>query len=113
MSLKLEHSLWQENDSRMVWINFREAIGEGAIATRTQSAEYVFQFAKRALGFAQSGRKASNVACSSFRRKEAGNRMISGERRATWRIARHSSLIEPCVDPRRCNELAADYAMDL
>ena len=34
--------------SRIVWINFREAIGDGAIATPTQLAEFVFQFAKQA-----------------------------------------------------------------
>src|SRR4029078_368464 len=33
--------------SRIVWINFREAIGDVAIATPTQLAEYVFQFAKQ------------------------------------------------------------------
>lgn len=34
--------------SRIVWINFREAISEKAISTPTQLAEYVFQFAKGA-----------------------------------------------------------------
>src|SRR5205085_10899817 len=34
--------------SRIVWINFREAIADQAISTPTQLAEYVFQFAKQA-----------------------------------------------------------------
>lgn len=32
--------------SRIVWVNFREAIADGAVSTPTQLAEYVFQFAK-------------------------------------------------------------------
>lgn len=34
--------------SRIVWINFRQAIEDGAVSTPTQLAEYVFQFAKQA-----------------------------------------------------------------
>lgn len=34
--------------SRIVWINFREALSDGAISTPTQLAEYVFQFAQEA-----------------------------------------------------------------
>jgi len=34
--------------SRVVWINFREAIADRAISTPTQLAELVFQFAKEA-----------------------------------------------------------------
>jgi len=36
------------NYSRIVWINFREAIADQAVSTPTQLAEYIFQFAKQA-----------------------------------------------------------------
>lgn len=34
--------------SRIVWVNFREALGDEAVSTPTQLAEHVFQFAKEA-----------------------------------------------------------------
>ena len=44
--------------SRIVWINFRTAIEDGAVSTPTQLAEYVFQFAKQVNG--RPGSKPSN-----------------------------------------------------